>query len=111
MDTDIVTKGFMKLSLREINSKNSRFFQPEHNFEKKQLLTSGEIVPVEISLLPSATLFRKNDELRLVIQGVPLLKYGKLHQIGAYEKSNPGICHVWSNKDYPSALLIPFINE
>ena len=106
---DIVSKGFMKLSLRKINNKNSCSFQPEHDFEQKMLLKPGEIVQVEISLLPSATLFRQNDELRLVIQGVPLLKYGKLHQIGAYEKSNPGICHIWSNKDYPSALLMPVI--
>ena len=104
---DVVTKGFMKISLREINHPNSLFYQPEHDFNKPQFLEQDEVAQLEISLLPSATLFRRGDELRLIIQGVPLLKYGKLDQIGEYEKSPSGICKLWSNSTHPSSLLIP----
>ncbi|TXI98420.1 MAG: CocE/NonD family hydrolase [Neisseriales bacterium] len=106
---DVVSKGFMKISLSEINGKDSLFYQPEHDFNRQKAIASGEIIQVEISLLPSATLFRQDDELRLVIQGVPLLKYGKFHQIGEYEKSAAGKCYVWSSNRYPSALLIPIV--
>lgn len=106
---DVVSKGFMRVSLSEINEKDSLFYQPEHNFNRKKTIASGEIIKLEISLLPSATLFRQDDELRLVIQGIPLLKYGKFHQIGEYEKSAAGKCYVWSSNRYPSALLIPIV--
>lgn len=106
---DVVSKGFMRVSLSEINEKDSLFYQPEHDFNRQKTIASGEIIQVEISLLPSATLFRQDDELRLVIQGVPLLKYGKFHQIGEYEKSSAGKCHVWGSSRYPSALLIPIV--
>jgi putative CocE/NonD family hydrolase len=104
---DVVSKGFMKVSLSEINEKDSLFYQPEHDFNRQKTITSDEIIKVEISLLPSATFFRQDDELRLVIQGIPLLKYGKFHQIGEYEKSAVGKCHIWSSSRYPSALLVP----
>lgn len=104
---DVVSKGFMKVSLSKINESKSKPYYPEHDFNQKQLVHPGEIVKVEVSLLPSATLFRKGDELRLVIQGIPLLKYGKLHQIGEYEKSDRGTCHIWCGEKYPSSLLVP----
>jgi predicted acyl esterase len=108
---DVVSKGFMKVSLSEINEKDSLFYQPEHDFNRQKTIASDEIIKIEISLLPSATFFRQDDELRLVIQGVPLLKYGKFHQIGEYEKSAAGKCHIWSSGRYPSALLVPMLSE
>ena len=106
---DVVSKGFMRVSLSEINEKDGLFYQPEHDFNRQKAVASGEVIQIEISLLPSATLFRQDDELRLVIQGIPLLKYGKFHQIGEYEKSAAGKCYVWSSNRYPSALLIPIV--
>ena len=38
-------------------------------FQGQKKLAPGAIVPVEIALLPSSTLFRKGESLRLTIQG------------------------------------------
>ena len=40
---DVVSKGFMRVSLSEINEKDSLFYQPEHNFNRKKTIASGEV--------------------------------------------------------------------
>lgn len=105
---DIVTKGFMRVSLRKINSEKSTPFYPEHDFDACQPPNPNELAHLEISLLPSATFFRKGDVLRLVIQGQSLLKYGKLDQVGNYEKNRLGINAILqSTNSHPSRLVLP----
>jgi predicted acyl esterase len=44
-------------------------YQPVQKFQGEKKLKPGEIVPVEIALLPSSTLFRKGESMSLTIQG------------------------------------------
>lgn len=107
---DLVSKGFMRVALRKINEANSKPYLPEHDFDIEEPLKPGEIAKLEISLLPSATLFKKDDELCLIIQGKFLLKSSKLDQVGAYEPSTKaGRCTILGGSQYPSSLLLPFI--
>lgn len=108
---DVVTKGFMTISLRKLNEKLSKHYLPEHDFDQVEELAPDEIAKLEIGLLPSATLFRKGEVLRLVIQGKALLKYGKLDQVGAHEPSTNGQCTILSDDEHQSVLLVPFIEN
>jgi predicted acyl esterase len=86
---DMVAKGQMRVSLRELDPALSTPWQPVQKFSGEQKLKPGEIVPVEIALLPSSTLFRAGESLRVFIQGrhpviQPLLFYTALINKGAH---------------------------
>jgi putative CocE/NonD family hydrolase len=66
---DMAAKGQMRVSQRELDEKLSTPWQPVQKFKGEKRPRPGEIVPVEIALLPSSTLFRKGESLCLYIQG------------------------------------------
>ncbi|KTC71675.1 Cocaine esterase [Legionella birminghamensis] len=107
---DIVSKGWQKVSLRKINEEESLPWQPEHRFLEQQFLKPGEVVCVELSLLPSATFFHKGDELRLELRGNWFFKQNiLLSQLSKYEPSQAGICRIHCGEEYDSCLLIPLL--
>jgi uncharacterized protein len=66
---DLVTAGCMKLSMRLKDEASSQPWRPVFPFNRPQLLQAGEVVPVEIELLPSSTRFNPGDELQLDLRG------------------------------------------
>jgi predicted acyl esterase len=66
---DLVTHGMLVASQRQVDPDRSLPHQPFHPFTDPQPLIPGEPVELQIELLPSATLFRAGDELRLDLQG------------------------------------------
>ena len=104
--SDMVARGQMRVSQRELDEKLSTSWQPVQKFQGEKKLTPGEIVPVEIALLPSSTLFRKGESLRLYIQGHspvdhPLLFYDWV--------INKGKHVIYTGGHYDSYLQIPVI--
>jgi putative CocE/NonD family hydrolase len=55
---DRVTTGWLKASLRKLDPDQSTPWRPVHAYDEAQPLKPGEVVPMDIALLPSATLFR-----------------------------------------------------
>jgi predicted acyl esterase len=103
---DMAAKGQMRVSQRELDDNLSTPWQPVQKFQGEKKLTPGETVPVEIAFLPSSTLFRKGESLRLFIQGrhpviQTLLFYGSLINRGEH------IIH--TGGEYDSYLQIPVI--
>jgi predicted acyl esterase len=74
-------------------------------------LKEGEISSVDITLLPSATVFRKGEQLRLVVQGRwfstrnPLL--GQFP--AAYERGPRGTCVLHCGGEHGARQRIPII--
>ncbi|MCP4610144.1 MAG: CocE/NonD family hydrolase [Planctomycetes bacterium] len=66
---DIVTKTAQRVALRTVNEELSTPYSPEHDFDTLKPLQKGEVAKMELQLEPSATFFRKGDELCLVVQG------------------------------------------
>src|SRR5205085_421526 len=66
---DMVSHGLLRASLRALDKQSSDPWRPVHPFNLEEPLRAGEIITVEFELLPSATLFRRGDSLRLDIQG------------------------------------------
>ncbi len=103
---DMAARGQMRVSQRELDEKLSTAWQPVQKFQGEKKLKPGEIVPVEIALLPSSTLFRKGESLRLFIQGYspvhnPLLFYDWL--------INKGRHIIYTGGQYDSYLQVPVI--
>lgn len=71
---DPVTAGCMKLSMRKLDAQSSQPWRPVFPFNQPQPLNPGEIVSLEIELLPSSTQFDAGDELQLDLRGHWFLK-------------------------------------
>ena len=108
---DRVTSGRLRVALRELDAELSTPHQPEHTFRTVQPVTPGEIVPLEIPLLASSTLFRAGDELRLLVAGRyleprnPLFGHFPAHYVPS--QRGRGIMHFGG--DHPSRLLVPVV--
>jgi predicted acyl esterase len=108
---DRVASGRLRVALRELDESLSTPPQPEHTFRMVQPVGPGEIVPLEIPLLASSTLFRAGDELRLLVAGRdleprnPLFGHFPAHYLPS--RRGRGIVH-WGG-DHPSRLLVPVI--
>jgi len=104
--SDTAARGQMRVSQRQLDEKLSTPWQPVQKFQGEQRLRPGQIVPVEIALLPSSTLFRKGESLRLYIQGYcpvdqPLLFYDWV--------INKGRHAIYTGGKYDSYLQIPVV--
>jgi len=108
---DRVTTGWQKASLRELDAHQSRPFEPVRTFKERQPLTASQVVPVDIALGPSATLFRAGETLRLVVAGRWLWPTNLLtgQFPAAYQRGSTCRCTVHWGAARPAHLLLPVI--
>lgn len=108
---DRVTTGWQKASLRDLDATRSRPWEPVPTFLTSRALHPGEIVPVDIALGPSATVWRAGETLRLVVAGRWLWPRNPVTgQFPAwYEPSPRGRCTLHWGPQRPSRLLLPVI--
>ena len=64
---DIAAKGYIRVSLRELDKNRSTEENPVQSMAQEQKLKKGEIVPVDILIWPMGLLFKKGDQLRLTV--------------------------------------------
>jgi putative CocE/NonD family hydrolase len=64
---DMVTRGFCKVSRRELDLVESTEWHPILKGTSEQKMKAGEIVSVDIGLYPSSTLFLVGETLQLII--------------------------------------------
>ncbi|MFC1958233.1 CocE/NonD family hydrolase [Chloroflexota bacterium] len=102
----IVSRGWLRVSQRELDKEKSTPWQPYYKHEGEQKIKPGKMVPVEIAILPSSTLFHKGETLRLTIQGKDTMAYGR---VGYPRLINKGIHTVYTGGKYDSYLLIPYV--
>jgi predicted acyl esterase len=108
---DRVTTGWLKASLRELDSGASTDAEPVHTLAKRELLRPGEVVAVDIALGPSATVFRAGESLRLVVAGRWLAPRNPFAgQFPAHYRRCPADrCTLHWGPDRPARLLVPVI--
>ena len=105
----IVARGWLRVSQRELDEEKSTPWQPILKHQGEQRLKPGEIVPVEIEILPSSTLFRKGETLRLVVQGTDLIQGPPWGWLGYRQLANKGFHSIYAGGEYDSHLLVPVI--
>lgn len=65
MDTS--AKGYIRVSLRELDTEKSTEENPSQSMVREQKLKTGEIVPVDILIWPMGLKFKKGDILRVTV--------------------------------------------
>ena len=68
-DNGPVALGWLRVSHRELDPVRSTPDQPWHLHRRELLLAPGEIVPVDVEIWPSSTLFEAGEKLQVVVQG------------------------------------------
>jgi len=74
-DDGPVALGWLRVSHRELDEERSTPYQPVHKHQRQIKLEAGEIVPVEIEIWPSSTLFERGERLKVVVQGSDIYSY------------------------------------
>ena len=106
IDGDMVTRGWCKVSRRELDPIESTEWHPVQKGASEQKLKAGEIVPVDIELYPSSTFFEAGETLQLIIAADEIIPSPP------YKKSadcNHGIHVIHFGEKYDSYLLVPKI--
>lgn len=105
-----VAVGWLRVSHRELDQERSTPYQPFHKHQKEIKLKAGEIVPVEIEIWPSGTLFEQGEKLRLVVQGHDIYAYPEQQLVCGHKASvNQGEHVIDTGGRYDSHLLVPVI--
>jgi predicted acyl esterase len=68
-DNGPVALGWLRASHRALDEARSTHFLPVHPHTHEELLTPGEIVPLDVEIWPSSTWFEAGETLRLIVQG------------------------------------------
>ena len=100
-----VALGWLRLSKRQLDKKKSTPWQPIQTLAVEEKVKPGEIIPAEIEVIASSTLFRKSETLRLVISGKSQIKSTRY----VYEDINKGKHSIYTGGECGSFLLIPVI--
>ncbi|MFB6628491.1 CocE/NonD family hydrolase [Streptomyces sp. NPDC056362] len=108
---DRVATGWQNLALRALDTDRSRPFEPVPACLVREPVTAGDIVPVDIALGASSTLFRAGDQLRLVVVGRWLSARNPFtgQFPASYRTRTQGRCTLHWGPDQPAHLLLPHI--
>ncbi len=117
IETGRVATGWLRVSHRELDPERSSPSQPWLRHERLQKVRPGEIVPVEIEIIPSSTLFRAGESLSVEVRGteIPLdAGMGPPPETWApryahREGVNAGRHTIYTGGRYDSHLLVPVV--
>ncbi|CAA0079496.1 Putative serine esterase [Zhongshania aliphaticivorans] len=98
--------GRLRVSLRELDPDLSTDFMPVQRFVENDYLESGEIVPVDIRLYPSAILWHAGQQLRLTVAGHHIDRFDELNDIPTVNEGNH-IIH--TGPEHRSYLQLPIV--
>ncbi len=105
-----VASGWLRVSHRELDEKRSTPYQPFYKHLREIKLKPGEIVPVDIEILPSSTLFERGEKLRVIVQGSDIYYYLTESLITGHRSTvNKGEHVIYTGGKYDSHLLVPVI--
>ena len=103
---DMVAKGWLRASHRELDTERSTELQPTHLHRRSMKVTRGEPVVVDIEILSSSTLFEGGSRLRLEVLGhepnaYPILEHALLPSRGVHRLHTGGA--------FDSYVTVPFV--
>ena len=101
------TWGKMRVSHRALDEKLSTDFQPVQSHLAEEKLSPGEIVPVDIEIVPSSRFWHAGQGLRVQLAG-HYIREGWFEPL-TWETLNAGTHIVHAGGKYDSYLQVPFI--
>lgn len=103
-ERDCVAKGWLRASHRELDPARSTLLRAWHSHTRIEKVRSGDVVPLEIEIWPSATLFEAGSTLQLTIQGHDAARYPGF---GHRKLVNRGSHTIFTGGPYDSCLAVP----
>ena len=110
MGQDVASHGFLRLSHRELDPEASTNIRPVHRHLRAQPLSAGEVVALEMELLPTAIWLAEGESIELVVQGHWLHPTNPIFGgAAAYESIPQGTVTIHLGPDHPATLLVPML--
>jgi predicted acyl esterase len=100
--------GKMRVSRRELDEELSTKFQPVQAHQKEEKLSPGEIVPVDIEIVPHSRFWHKGQQLRVLVSGHYIRDENWFEPL-IWDADNKGQHVIHSGGKYDSYLQIPVI--
>src|SRR5581483_4180766 len=105
-----VALGWQRASHREKDTARSTPYLPVLAHRRALPVTPGEVVRLEIEILPSGTRFEAGERLLLVVQGSDINRYPKPLVYARHEDTvNRGWHHIHTGGRYDSHLVLPVL--
>jgi predicted acyl esterase len=111
--------GRLRTSLRKLDPILSTEFMPIQSFDQAEMLHPGEVVPVDIAIMPASELFHAGQQLRLTIAGHEFSAPGPkaapsgllafMPPLPPITTHNAGVHVIHGGGRYPSFLQVPVI--
>ncbi|MEA5360305.1 CocE/NonD family hydrolase [Amycolatopsis sp., V23-08] len=98
--------GRLRVSLRHLDETLSTEDIPAHTFDRTEKLAAGEVVDVDIDLLPVGLVFHPGEQLRFVVSGRSLLG-SMMPGMPEYTSPNTGTHIVHTGGEHASYLQLP----
>ncbi len=98
--------GRLRVSLRRLDESLSTDDIPVHTFDRPENLAAGEVVGVDIDMLPVGLVFHPGEQLRFVISGRSLLGT-MMPGMPEYTSPNTGAHIVHTGGEHASYLQLP----
>jgi uncharacterized protein len=102
-----VAKGWLRASHRELDPDLSLPYRPYHKHTRRQFLSPGEIVKVDVEIWPTSMTFAKGHRIQLDVQ--PRDGAGSQGYMHYHADYNTGNNTVYAGGGYESYLLLPVI--
>jgi len=105
-----LAKGWLKVSHRALDEERSTAFRPKHTHRRDDHapLHDGEIVPVEVEIIPNTGLIKKGHRLRLDVQPYTGVGHGMRHAYDpSYHDGAQNAIH--TGPRFPSYLQLPVL--
>lgn len=105
-----LAKGWLKVSHRALDAERSTEFRPKHTHLQADYapLQNGEIVPVEVEIIPNTGLIRKGQRLRVDVQPYTGIGHGMRHFYDpAYHDGAQNT--IYTGPQYPSYIQLPVL--
>jgi hypothetical protein len=100
--------GRLRASMRHLGETVSTDMVPAHTFDRVEKLSPGEVVALDIDLLPVGLAFQPGEQLRFVISGRSLLGT-MMPGIREYVPANSGAHVIHTGGAYASYLQLPVL--
>ncbi|NRB47274.1 MAG: CocE/NonD family hydrolase [Saprospiraceae bacterium] len=104
---DVITRGYMRASLRALDVEKSTDITPHQSFQSYQTLNPDEVVCLTIPFPPTSVFFRAGESLALMVaayeiyQNAPMMKDNSLNEGGSHV--------LYFGGEYDSYLQLPII--
>ena len=103
--------GWLRASHRELDHALTEINRPWHTHKRKLPLRPGEVVPVDIEIVATSTLFRKGESLKMTVQGTDIFRRKGDAGVMLHEASvNNGKHSLYSGGVHESYVVMPVID-